>query len=950
MNQETKGQADQLHVSTILEKQNFLTVPHLSLIFMFGMSLKRHRGDRSLSTDDVSVKRIVRHKEHHDSPPGGHDSLVNHDGGRKRSLNQREYHHSRSFNDTRGSYNKFSKYSSSQGNSEADRSPTVSSRDRHVTRDHHHSQFMDHDTSPPPPPPPRHHSNKPHHSHYNDNHDSVGNNHINSSGGGSSILDQIDYSLHISNLEVRVSDDELRKVLFREFKRYGFISIKILGYGKDRKAFVNYHNYDEARKARKETQHFRVFGRPIHVEWSKQTLLKYPEVATGKTRSSGPSMTDSHRHSSYYDDFHGNSDRISSSETTHTTSRSSRSNNHDRGVLIEDHDDKRDVSYRSSGNSNPTRVTSSSSIEAKQVVPITDPNATRTLFVGNLELDTTERELRDLFSQYGRIESVDIKLAKSAGTTYAFVKFTTITDAMNAKEDMHGRLYGNTKLKIGFGKGSPTGKVWVGNLKSTRDLAEVRHEMDRFGLVRRCDYRDGDNHAYIHFESLDAAQAAVSALDGFRLRNGRNVKLDLHKPLFLREGEESFSGSDIVHTPRRDSDEYTPSSHHRHHSDREIVSTSNYTSSNRKSTDEYYRSKDRVVNDDTNDHRDRNQRKRHRSLERPIRHVSSSSRQREEHNDEEVSHSKRRPINYESRQNPREYRHHSSDRPSRNNSSRHSDGEYSRKLSERDSDKEVKYDEAHDKKSDKTTTVTTSTSKGNSESSIQQALSEEASATTIMMESDSALKLNNSTEPVSPESIGKTNKPDSPHHDSLTELAKLYPSPWRGNLVLKNTGFPARMYLIGGDPSVAESLLRCKDEQSALRITQRLRLEQPRLDEVNKRISLAGPSGHCILFALPGSTANQNSPENDRLSMQLRPLRSLVSYLKQKEAAGIVALSAADFGEVSENRDPKEVVGVLHAFPPCEFSHSQLNKIIPSLGPEPSKEDHIVVLLVKGNV
>lgn len=939
--------------------------------------MKRHRGERSLSTDDVSVKRIVRHKEHNDSPPGGsssHDSVLNHDGGggRKRSLNQREYsgHHSRPFNDSRGSYNKFSKYSSSQGNSETDRSPTVSTQraDRHISRDHHHhsSQFMDHDVSPPPPPPPppRHHSNKSHHSHYNDNHDSVGgsNHSMNSGGGGTSILDQIDYSLHISNLEVRVSDEELRKVLFREFKRYGFISIKILGYGKDRKAFVNYHNYDEARKARKETQHFRVFGRPIHVEWSKQTLLKYPEVATGKRSSGGSSSVTESHHSSYYDDYRGNSDRISSSDNTRPSRSSGRtSNNHDRGLMMED--DKRDVSYRSSTNTNSARVTSSASIEAKQVVPITDPNATRTLFVGNLELDTTERELRDLFSQYGRIESVDIKLAKSAGTTYAFVKFTTITDAMNAKEDMHGRLYGNTKLKIGFGKGSPTGKVWVGNLKSTRDLAEVRHEMDRFGLVRRCDYRDGDNHAYIHFESLDAAQAAVSALDGFRLRNGRSVKLDLHKPLFLREGEDSFSGSDIVHTPRRDSDEYTPTTQHHHrHSDREIVSASNYTAStSRKSTDEYYRPKDRVVNDDSDDHH-RNQRKRQRSFDQPVRHVSSSSsRQREDHHDDEVSHSKRKPINYDSRQHQKDYRHHSSEKPpSRTNSSRHSDGEYTsgRKLSERDSDKEIKYEDVvvvhdkkvHDKKPDKATVTTSSTGKLNTESSIQQALSDEASATTIMMESDSALKLNNSTEPVSPESIGKTNKPDSPHRDSLTELAKLYPSPWRGNLVLKNTGFPARMYLIGGDPSVAESLLRCKDEQSALRITQRLRLEQPRLDEVNKRISLAGPSGHCILFALPGSTANQNSPDNDRLSMQLRPLRSLVSYLKQKEAAGIVALSAADFGEVSENRDPKEVVGVLHAFPPCEFSHSQLSKIIPSLGSEPSKEDHIVVLLVKGNV
>ncbi len=887
------------------------------------MSLKRHRGERSLSTDDLSVKRIVRHKEHHDSPT--HESLMDHDG-RKRSLNQRDYHHSRSFNEpTRGSY-KFTKYSSSNRNS-VERSP---GRDRHPGgRDHHtHSHFIGSDNQHLAP----RHSSKPHHSHYNNAHSGGNNHHVNSGGG--SLFDQIDYSLHISNFDVRATDEELRTALFKEFKRYGYINVKVLGYGKDRKAFINYNHYDEARKARKETQNMRVFSRPIHVEWSKQTLLKYPEVATGK-RPGGPAPMATDSHHSYYNDYHGNNDGGRMSGNDRTTSGR---NHHERMSL--DHDDKRDVSYRGS-NSNSTRP-APTSIEAKQVVPITDPNATRTLFVGNLELDTTERELRDLFSQYGRIESVDIKLAKSAGTTYAFVKFTTITDAINAKEDMHGRVYGNTKLKIGFGKGSPTGKVWVGNLKSTRDFSEVRHEMDRFGLVRRCDYRDGDNHAYVHFESLDAAQAAVSAMDGFRLRNGRSIKLDLHRPLFMRDEELSM----IDGTTRRDSsDDFPPPpppppppSNHRHHNERDVMPT------RKPSADEYYRGKDRVVNDMGGvDSHDKIPRKRQRNYERTPRQVPTSRPQREEYDTEETNHSKRRAMDYDSRHHQKSY-HHSSDKQ---RSSRHVDHESnSRRLSERDSEKSsTRYDDndVEGKPSSKNGTTKTT------ESSME-ALTAEASATTIMMESDSALKLNNSTEPVSPESIGKVNKPDSSHCESLTELAKSYPSPWRGNLVLKNTGFPARMYLIGGDPSVAESLLRCKDEQNALRITQRLRLEEPRLDEVNKRISMAGPSGHCILFALPGSTANQNSPDNGQTSMQLRPLRSLVSYLKQKEAAGIVALSAGDFGDMSDNRDPKEVVGVLHAFPPCDFSHSQLSKIIPSLGSEPSKEDHVVVLLVKGNV
>jgi len=220
---------------------------------------------------------------------------------------------------------------------------------------------------------------------------------------------------------------------------------------------------------------------------------------------------------------------------------------------------------------------------------------------------------------------------------------------------------------------------------------------------------------------------------------------------------------------------------------------------------------------------------------------------------------------------------------------------------------------------------------------------------------DTALKLTGATEPISPDSDTKSVKPDCTlNPETLADLAKLYPIAWRGNLVLKNTGFPTRMHLVGGDPTVAELLLRSKDgkdDLTALRISQRLRLEPPRLEEVNKRMASAGPSGHCILIAFPGLTPSLSSPDRSSDTIQLRPLKSLVSYLKQKEAAGIVALSTSEGAEtVNDTKDTKDIIGVLHAFPPCEFSQIQLLKIAPNLGNEPAKEDHIVVLLVKGTV
>ena len=883
-----------------------------------------------MSHEDVSVKRIVRHKSHQEL------DTVDLMDRENRKHPERSVHHNYSSSGGSGA-SSFHKYgsSSSNGKYQSHSSHRSDGGGGHVESRSASS------------------SDKHRHSHYNS--DSGGHARSSSTQIPHVNLDQIDFSLHVSNLAMHPSDEEMRRELFNEFKEFGYISVKVVGYGKDRRAFVNYNNYSEARRAKHETQSRMLFSRPLRVEWSRSTIIKYPYVATRKspTEESPPSSAASHSH--HYHEYSSNSVGSSSSrERVHERV-------HERiGSHPAEHA-KRDVSYRTSSSTTTTTSASSSSSssrtsagasKAKPVVPVVDPSATRTLFVGNLESDITERELRDLFGTYGRIESVDIKHQRASGSAYAFVKYTTITDAMNAKDDMHGRQYGQFRLKIGFGRGSPTGKVWVGNLTTSRDLAEVRHEFDRFGLIRRCDYRDGENHAFIHFESLDAAQTAVSALKTFRLRNGRVLRIDLHKPLHLREGDElgpGYHSSTDADTPtrrsdRHENDDYVSTSASRQHG-KEMETRLN-SSSTRPSYHHRTNSSDRVVSNSSSLD-DRSSRKRPHSS--PTRHsdsYSSSSSYRQvahenNYNGESASHSKRRAVEYESRSSRDHHRHHS-------RSEHHSERERSRREHS-DENRDREGDEKENAKHKKTTDNGQETAGENqappTDTTLQTLATETAASS--LMETDTALKLTNSTEPISPASEGKLSKQDSTPL-SLVEMAKLYPIAWRGNLVLKNTGFPTRMHLVGGDPSVAEYLLRTKDDQSALRITQRLRLEQPRLEEVNKRISLAGPSGYCTLLALPGPTnMSQSSPDHSTdANTQLRPLRSLVTYLKQKEAAGIVALSGADIGEAGENKD---VIGVLHAFPPCEFSQNQLLKNT-TISNEPTKEDHIVVLLVKGNV
>jgi len=178
--------------------------------------------------------------------------------------------------------------------------------------------------------------------------------------------------------------------------------------------------------------------------------------------------------------------------------------------------------------------------------------------------------------------------------------------------------------------------------------------------------------------------------------------------------------------------------------------------------------------------------------------------------------------------------------------------------------------------------------------------------------------------------------------ESLVDVSKRFVVAWRGAFALKNSAFPVRMHLIGGNPELANFFLRgigtgAGPALKVLSVTQRLRLDPPKLDEVSRRISQVGASGHCVLLALPtGEDIELDS------SFQRRPLKSLVTYFKKKEAAGVIILNTeGPSGKQEES-------GMLHAFPPCNFSQQELIKVAPNLTTEPSNEDHLVVIVVKG--
>lgn len=422
------------------------------------------------------------------------------------------------------------------------------------------------------------------------------------------------------------------------------------------------------------------------------------------------------------------------------------------------------------------------------VAPEDDPTACRTLFAGNMELNITEEEIRRIFGRYGSVEDVDIKRPPpGTGNAFAFVRFDSLQQSYKCKLELSGQYIGKFQVKIGYGKPLPSCRVWVGNLASSGvSLSLLEREFDRFGAIRHIDYTRGSQHAHVLYETLDAAQAAVSEMRGVALAGSdKRLRTDF------------APDPSAVHFTRRGENGRAAGGQHR-----------------------------RPGAGSGNNHRERQSTEREPS-------VADTAGPGDE-----------------------------------------SDG--------------------------------------------------------------SAEPTEAGPDGVQDKAVGRC--------ASLTEVAQCVGCAWHGCLVLKSSMFACRLHVVSGHAELASTLLSHSSGQPhLLRITQRLRLDQPKLDDVQKRIA---SSTHAVFVALPCSEPPPSSSGDSAppAGVQLRSLRNLVSYLRQKEAAGVTSLSA----DCQPGEESAQTAGVLYAFPPCPFSRQLLVSSVPALSEEACQEDHLLVVVVRG--
>jgi RNA-binding protein 15 len=444
------------------------------------------------------------------------------------------------------------------------------------------------------------------------------------------------------------------------------------------------------------------------------------------------------------------------------------------------------------------------------VDPEYDDKATRTLFVGNLDVNITEFDLRNIFGKFGYVEDIDIKRpVRNTGNAYAFIKYINLDCAHRAKVEMSGKYIGRFQCKIGYGKVTPTTVVWVGGIGPWVTVETIEREFDRFGAIQHIEWPRNKNFAYVVYDSIDAAQAATQQMRGCPLGGpDRRLRLDFGEKDHIGR---SHSLPDYHYPPSKERSSYGPPP-----GDRPPGPWRG--ESGRGPPD----GPERPRYDDWRDHRD-------------YRPPPPPEAYREEG---------RRHDDYHYERGTERRRERSPEFKDYNKAQYHSSGQRSPERGR------AEYREERAPPRDE-----------------ERRLSERRDYRGPSPNGDF---IENSCRP-------------------LADLAKSLPVAWNGALILKSSAFASRMHVVSGDVTLVDTLMRdpTSTESPVLKITQRLRLDQPKLDDVGRRIQAAGPRGHCILLAMPSSLLNY---EDSASSIQQRPLKNLVTYLKQKEAAGVISL------------------------------------------------------------
>lgn len=162
------------------------------------------------------------------------------------------------------------------------------------------------------------------------------------------------------------------------------------------------------------------------------------------------------------------------------------------------------------------------------------------LYVGELHPDVTEAMLFELFSQVGPVSSIrvcrDAITRRSLG--YAYVNFHTVADCERALDTLNYAVVKGQPMRLMWSQRDPAmrrsgvGNIFIKNLDKTIDNKALHDTFSVFGNILSCKVATDESGAskgygYVHFETREAADAAIDKVNGMLL-NGMKVYVGHH--------------------------------------------------------------------------------------------------------------------------------------------------------------------------------------------------------------------------------------------------------------------------------------------------------------------------------------------------------------------------------------------------------------------------------------